>query len=1814
MLSEKINKWSIATLAIFTALLIGGAATEAAAFSVDVKKLVYKDYMNPTTTRRVINYDFSGGSLTSNVITIPAGANGVAQVPPVEQMSPLTYTFGPYPDPTNDISISLNTGAAKATLTSAANGGLIINTTTTPNTPPVPQWDYTVALTNFTGMTDTSKAYTVSLGFGSTIAGPHPEYTAVWSSGTGGTWNLTLRAEIYDDTGNGTTVWGPVTTPTIIGFNQASGVIAMRIRCLDPNVGGNSMVFDYSLDNGNNWTTVATDPFGFPASQPPQNFVHVSFPGKFPFVSLRVESPGGGSNSDPFQIFSSHAQWAGHYYASAMVGDPGTTTTSQYTAVTVESVGINSGNPGYLAPTTMTYDNNQSWFLPYQQWPDLGTTLPSIFPTYKFTATKRDGSGTNVQQRTITGYVENFVTVTLPTYSDSSNAPASVPAAPTFTWTWPNTTQPGSYNVYVSDWTNGNNMVWNLPSNLSPSQTSQPYTGPLINGHTYQYTIMAVDNGGNNSSVQGYFTYTGANTTISFSGWVKTAPNWPGTDGMQPAAGAQVVAFSPTAQSTPLATTTVDSTTGAFTLTGIPTSSDFYLVVQPPQGYLPVLSKLMNWNDNIQALLPFVLFTPAQYSTTLGNTQGNGIIIGRVALQSGPTTFLPGATIVAREWISGPTPTLGATYLVTYTGAGSATGTDGIYMVKNVPAGKLVQLVATLNGYTFNFNGAIVPAQPAPVSEESFFGTPVSGGATISFSGNLGKYSDSTPISGATVEMVGNAAINTTTAADGSFTLPGLLPGAEFSVKFTGDAATYVSSYSAVMQSANPIVSPRAFNLFTPAELSGWGIAGGRGLIRGRVINAVNQQDGYISGAVVNYTSSKGRSYVVKYENVQGNLVDGATTANGKYYILNVEEGDIVNVSATQANYTFSQSRKFIAHDNAVCQGTITGTPIATRVAIGGFIMNQATTPVGIPSATVEQIGSSPVNSTVSNDAGAYYLTVPAGTNFFLKFSKPQAVATPLAPTYTAEMKFTGDNPNIGDFKLFTTSKLTDWGVTSGKGIIRTMVKDGTGNFLGGATVTAYSQLHQSSSWYTVCYQDGCPTGGLTATDPTTGRYIVQNVEPGDTVTVTAAKDGYTFNTRVFHTYADSVHQGGITGGTADEGLIRSRFNALLAEFNKGASANIDTILSFFSSNYLNDGENLAALRANMLKDLQAVPFQPRTVVGITVTITTPGAAATMVVNWGNGEIETFILAKDSGTGFWIITGNQKKYGVEAWSGTYRQPAGGTNYWVDMKVKDPQEVIDSVSVNGPKTNNTPANFSLIWNATEKEWRTWDGQTSVGPQFGTTKPSLPLNYTFNITEKANTSAPVTPAPTAVVNNFIELFATPISPAAGSTVTGVPTFNWLGVGGVYTYAIEVGSSSGGSQWGRYNVTGTSYVYDGPALAAGSSYYNLQVRDAAGNFSMVTVPFTYSGEILKGDIDGNGVVNLADAILAVKVIGGQTPDGIRDNYAASGADVNGDGQVGLHEALYILQRIAGLRDALNVWHTRTPSASDRSGSSTFFRALAGPQGFLIGGQGTIQKSLDGVTWYNSNIGSNSDNFLGLTGNVDGSLFAAGRFGLIIKSTDGATTWTVSKAASDSGFMGIAAGNAKIVAVGYDSGTNRRAVIYTSADSGANWTETTPTGVTVNSYEGVTFGNGKFVVAGYAFDGSAYTAVILTSTDGSTWTAANTAGALAGLRNVAWGGGKFIAVGNYGAVLTSPDGSNWAVQNSGITDKHFNDVGYGSGFYVIAGTDGTILTSTDGAAWTARSSGTTKHLTGVAFGNNTFLVVGGDSTSPIILQSDPL
>ena len=56
--------------------------------------------------------------------------------------------------------------------------------------------------------------------------------------------------------------------------------------------------------------------------------------------------------------------------------------------------------------------------------------------------------------------------------------------------------------------------------------------------------------------------------------------------------------------------------------------------------------------------------------------------------------------------------------------------------------------------------------------------------------------------------------------------------------------------------------------------------------------------------------------------------------------------------------------------------------------------------------------------------------------------------------------------------------------------------------------------------------------------------------------------------------------------------------------------------------------------------------------------------------------------------------------------------------------------------------------------------------------------------------------------------------------------------------------------------------------------------------------------------GDVNGDGALNLEDVIAALQVVTGQSPATIIKE-----ADVDGDGKIGLSEALHILRRLGAL-----------------------------------------------------------------------------------------------------------------------------------------------------------------------------------------------------------------------------------------------------------------------------------------------------------------
>lgn len=270
------------------------------------------------------------------------------------------------------------------------------------------------------------------------------------------------------------------------------------------------------------------------------------------------------------------------------------------------------------------------------------------------------------------------------------------------------------------------------------------------------------------------------------------------------------------------------------------------------------------------------------------------------------------------------------------------------------------------------------------------------------------------------------------------------------------------------------------------------------------------------------------------------------------------------------------------------------------------------------------------------------------------------------------------------------------------------------------------------------------------------------------------------------------------------------------------------------------------------------------------------------------------------------------------------------------------------------------------------------------------------------------------------------------------------------------------------------------------------------------------------------------------------------------------------------------------------------------------------VVGNSGRILVSENGIDWKFKMSGiSNYDLSAVAYGN---GLFVAGGGGLsdspFFVSADGGENWSPIAVGNQFAVKAIIFANGIFVAVGR---ANDGSVILTSSD-GVNWIRREE-GTDFCGLTGVAYGNGTFV----AVSGSGS---ILTSPDGVTWIR-ESSGFPAASNGITFGNGLFVAVGgensclimgappmSFEMILTSPDGKKWTLIGRESEDFiPLNAVAYGGGRFAAVGNSAKILFSYDGLTW-AKSSPpyVSASLNGVAFGNDRFIAVGNDDT---ILQS---
>jgi hypothetical protein len=276
--------------------------------------------------------------------------------------------------------------------------------------------------------------------------------------------------------------------------------------------------------------------------------------------------------------------------------------------------------------------------------------------------------------------------------------------------------------------------------------------------------------------------------------------------------------------------------------------------------------------------------------TTESNTAVVSTISGTVTFAGAP---LPGVTVT----------------LAGVTGAETTTDAAGRYGLTGFSDGSYT-VTPSLSGFVFSPANKVVSIAGASAAGQDFSAANAAG--TIAIFGSVlesSLYSTPQPFSGITIEVVGDETLKATSGSDGTFLLAGIPAKTDFALKLTASSPWYLPVYSAIYNAAANIREKRPFVIYGEAAFSQFNRYGG--VAEGRLFRA---DDPYrpLEGAVVTCTSTVHptdctTAYRIAYRS--GSTFGGtATSADGLYYIDNIEVGDTVTVTATKPGWQIPQA------------------------------------------------------------------------------------------------------------------------------------------------------------------------------------------------------------------------------------------------------------------------------------------------------------------------------------------------------------------------------------------------------------------------------------------------------------------------------------------------------------------------------------------------------------------------------------------------------------------------------------------------------------------------------------------------------------------------------------------------------------------------------------------------------------------------------------------------------------------------------------------------------------------------------------------
>ena len=197
----------------------------------------------------------------------------------------------------------------------------------------------------------------------------------------------------------------------------------------------------------------------------------------------------------------------------------------------------------------------------------------------------------------------------------------------------------------------------------------------------------------------------------------------------------------------------------------------------------------------------------------------------------------------------------------------------------------------------------------------------------------------------------------------------------------------------------------------------------------------------------------------------------------------------------------------------------------------------------------------------------------------------------------------------------------------------------------------------------------------------------------------------------------------------------------------------------------------------------------------------------------------------------------------------------------------------------------------------------------------------------------------------------------------------------------------------------------------------------------------------------------------------------------------------------------------------------------------------------------SSDGEHWDKASDSGTWKELLGYENGLTGVVWSGERFvavadlGLIVHSPDG-DRWERAIDTVRGGFSGVGRGGGRLVAVW----RGERAVAHSG--DGDRWERASDI-PRVHSLSDVAWGAGRFVAVGSSGWDDGYRAAIVHSLDGDRWELASYPANWNLLSGIAWSGERFVAVG--GTIVHSSDGERWEQAKLGIPGLALAGVAWG-------------------------------------------------------------